>query len=115
MLPPGLIGALKGHQNGLVTVGLCAATLTAMTFGVTPWAAIIVMAICFGGFHTRCCATESHERNMAQGRLAEASLNVEAIKVRHRELLLSDQPMLPLTGNPGRMARSLSDEERKGR
>ena len=96
LLPPGAIAALKGHPNGVVTVSLFTAAVGAMAVGAPPLGVVPAMAIAFVMFHNRCCSAERHEGEMAQRKVDEAAVNVEAIKARHRDLLLSGQPGLPL-------------------
>jgi hypothetical protein len=96
LLPPGTIAALKGHPNGVVTVALYATAVGAMAVGAPSWGVVAAMAIAFWMFHNRCCSAERHAKEMAQNKVDEAAVNVEAIKARHRDLLLSGQPGLPL-------------------
>jgi hypothetical protein len=56
-------------------------------------------------YHIRRTANERHQRDMAQLKVNEAAVRVEAIKARHRALLTSDQPSLPLERPPGRITR----------
>jgi hypothetical protein len=110
MLPPGTFKALKGHHNGIVTVTLFVVALGGLVAGSPHWADIALLAIAFGMFHIRCGATETHMERMAQLKVDEASLKAEAIKARHRELLMVDQPALPLERRP----RQLSQDRRRG-
>lgn len=113
MLPPGTLKALKGHPNGIVTVVLFAVAVGAILAGASPWAIIAAMVLAFAMFHNRCSTAERHQLEMAQLKVNEAVAGVEMIKARHRDLLLSDQPGLPLE-SPSR-AVTQSGTPRRGR
>ena len=75
-----------------------------MQAGVTPWAAVAVLALGLGMFHTGSRRRENHQHRMAVQRIEQAALNVEAIKARYRELVLEGQPALPLVRRQKRLA-----------
>ena len=111
-LPPGTLKALKGQYSAIVAVVALGIAVGAMDLGVPAWPVVAALAIALGMHHIRSSATERHTREMAEQRLRESVLKVEAIKARHRDLVLLEQPVLPLERKP----RTLSgdDPNRKG-
>lgn len=112
LLPPGTLSALKGHHNGIVTVVTFTLAIGGMAAGASAWGVTAALAIVLGMFHIRCKATEQHALQAAQHRIEESSLNVEAIKARHRELLQVEQPSLRLEREPRRLDRNPTRRER---
>jgi hypothetical protein len=111
MLPPGTFRALKGHPNGIVTVAMFAMAAGLMAAGVAPWPVVALLAIALLMFHIRCSATERHVGDMAQRKVDEAAIKVEATKARYRALLSMEQPSLDLTRPPGRIAGGVSGDK----
>ncbi len=64
MLPPGTLSALKGHQDGIVTVVSLAVCLSAICVGVPSWAALGGLAVALVMFHVRATAKEYHVRQL---------------------------------------------------
>jgi hypothetical protein len=60
MLPPGTLSALKGHEDGIVTVVCLAVCLSAICVGVPSWAALGGLVIALVAFHIRATAKELH-------------------------------------------------------
>jgi len=104
MLPPGTLAALKGHFDGIVAVVALAIASGAMAAGAPPLWTVAALAIALVLYHIRCKSKEKHEEHMAQNKINEAMIKVEAIKARHRELLSVDQPSLGLENRSRRTA-----------
>ena len=111
-LPPGTLKALKGQYNAIVSVVALAVAVGAMGAGAPPWPVAATLAIALVMHHIRSSTAERHTRAMAEQRLQESVVKVEAVKARHRDLVLFEQPALPLERKP----RTLSgdDVNRKG-
>jgi hypothetical protein len=75
-----------------------------MATGVSPWPVVALLAIALLMFHIRSSATERHVADMAQRKVDEAAIKVEATKARYRELFAVEQPSLDLTRPPGKLA-----------
>jgi hypothetical protein len=54
-------------------------------------------------YHIRSTGNERHTIQTSQQKLEEEALNVEAIKVRHRDMLSVEQPALRLEQRPRRL------------
>ena len=106
MLPPGTLRYLKGNPDAILAAAVAAMAFAAELAGVPLWSAVAVLVIVLVMYHIRRTANEGHQRDMAQLKVNEAAVRVEAIKAQHRALLASDQPWLPLERPPGRTARS---------
>jgi hypothetical protein len=100
MLPPGTLAALKGHFHGIVTVVALAVVVGSMAAGAPPQWAVLALVIALLMYHVRCRDKEHHEENMAQSKINEAMVRVEAVKARHRDLLSVKQPTLNLEDRP---------------
>ena len=103
-LPPGTLKALKGQYNAITAVVALAVTTAAMAAGAPAWPVTAALAIALGMHHIRSSATERHNREVAEQKLRDTAMNVEAIKARHRDLVLFDQPALPLERKPRTLA-----------
>lgn len=99
-LPPGVLKALKGQYDAIVTVVALVVAVGAMRLGVTEWSAIAALAIALAAYHIRSSKAEQHQRALAESRIQESSLKVDAIKARHRDLVMLEQPGLPLERKP---------------
>jgi hypothetical protein len=103
-LPPGTLKALKGQYNAVVAVVAFAMATGAMAAGAPAWPVVAALAIALGMHHIRSSATERHHRELAERRVQESALKVEAIKARHRDLVMFEQPALPLERKPRTLA-----------
>jgi membrane protein implicated in regulation of membrane protease activity len=100
LLPRGALAALKGHYDGIVTVVGLAITAGGMTAGASPVWLVLALAVALLLYHFRRKDSEKHDEYMARNRIDAAMVKVEAIKARHRELLLVEQPSLRLENRP---------------
>lgn len=111
-LPPGTLKALKGQYDAITAVVAFGVATVAMEVGAPAWPVAAALAITLGMHHIRSTATERHHRELAEQKVQESALKVEAIKARHRDLILLEQPVLPLERKPRTLAGDGSD--RKG-
>ena len=81
MLPPGTLNALKGHQDGIVTVAGLGACLTATECGVPAWASIAALALSLGTSHLRTSMKERHIEALARRQMAEAMIRLGQIDI----------------------------------
>ena len=96
MLPTGTLRYLKGHPDAIVSVVLAAAAFSAMVAGVSTEAGLGGLIIAGTLYHVRRLGAERHAKAMAQAKVDTEVAKVELVKARHRDLLLYEQPMLPL-------------------
>lgn len=99
-LPPGTLKALEGQYDAIVAVVALVVAVTAMRLGAPEWPTIAALAIALGTYHIRSSRAERHERDLAGLRLQESILKVDTIKARHRDLVMLEQPALPLERKP---------------
>jgi len=99
-LPPGTLSALKGQYDSIVIVIVASLAFGAMAIGAAPWAAVCALALVLGVFHIRRSAAERHQAEMAQQRVADAAIRVEATKARYRALYSVGEPELDLERQP---------------
>ena len=99
-LPPGTLKALKGQYNAITTVVALGVATAAMAAGAPAWPVAAALAIALLMHHIRSSAAELHNQATAERKLQESALKVEAIKARHRDLVLFEQPALPLERKP---------------
>jgi hypothetical protein len=105
MLPPGTLRYLKGNPDAILAAVVAAMAFGALSVGAPSAGVIAILAIVLGLYHIRRMANERHQREIAQLKVDEAAVRVEAIKAQHRALLASDQPSLPLVRPPARPTR----------
>lgn len=115
MLPPGALQYLKGHPDGIVTVLLATVALGAIGVGVEPWSATVVLILAQGSYHIRRSKAESHSKDLAQVAVDKEVTKVELAKVRHRNLLSAEQPLLPLDIGTGKSLGSRSAAKKGGK
>lgn len=101
MLPPGTLQSLKGHYDGIVAIVSASLTFGGIAVGVPEWPAVAVMIVTLVFYHVRRQAAENHLKEMAQVKVDKAVADVEMVKARHRDLLLYQQPPLPLGRDSG--------------
>lgn len=104
VLPPGTLRALKGQHDDIVIVVLAVMAFGAMAAKAPAWAAMGALAVLLLVFHIRRCAAELHQREMAQIRVTDAAIWVEATKARYRELYSVGEPELDLQRPRRRLA-----------
>jgi hypothetical protein len=79
-----------------VILALASMSLAGLIYGAPSWAVVVIF---LGGLvlhMVRANARERHQVHLAQIAVENASIEVEMVKARHRDLLLYDQPELPI-------------------
>lgn len=114
MLPSGTLRYLKGQPDAIVTVVLAAMALTALAVGAPVLGTMATVGIVAGFYYARCRDQERHQREMAQIKADEAAAKVEAVKARYRDLLLHEQPALPLGSRSRAMTSRRDPKEGRG-
>jgi hypothetical protein len=104
LLPAGTLSALKGQYDSIVFVVLALLAFTALAAGAPAWPTVGALALILVTFLNRRSSAERHIVEMAQQRVAEAAVRVEATKARHRELYMVGEPELDLRRPPRRLA-----------
>jgi hypothetical protein len=110
-LPPGTLRALKGQYDNIVVVVLAAMAFTALAIGSSAWPTVGILALSYGAFHIRRRAAERHQSGMAQHRVTEAAVRVEATKARYRALYSDGEPELDLKRPLRRLTGSNSSDD----
>jgi hypothetical protein len=81
MLPPGILNALKGHHDSIVTVACLGACLTAIECGVPAWAAIAALALSLVVSHLRATTKERHIEALARRQMIEAMVRLATVEI----------------------------------
>jgi len=101
MLPPGALKYLRGHRDGLVFVSVASVAASLIYVGQAV-AGIALLTITLGLYHLRTSRFEEHQTELQRLKVDQEAMKVEVIKARHRDLLLYEQPNLPLVNAPQR-------------